>query len=108
MPEKEYGPGWYDVAAELREWKVNHGTNFYLTLHHTADRNGRWGIHVTAHLKQGMVISQGHGAYGPAYPGNGQKTMAAAVWHSMHQLRTNPSGPAVQVPLLDGDDELPF
>lgn len=108
MPEKEYGPGWYDVAAELREAKKTHGTSFMLTLHETTARDGRWGLAVTAHLREGATVRQGHGSYGPAFPGNGQKTMAAAVWHALHQLRSNPSGEAVILPPQAEEKELPF
>lgn len=109
MPgEREYGPGWWDVAAMMRDFKRQYGTLFMLTIHETTSRDGRWGLAVTAHLREGAVVRQGHGAYGPAFPGNGQKTMSAAVWHALHQLQSNPTGEATVLPMVEESDELPF
>lgn len=108
MPEKEYGPGWWDVAAAMRDEKRLHGSDFWLTVHETTSRDGRWGLHVTANLRSGMVVQQGHGCYGPAYPGNGQKTMAAAMWRAIHQLQNNPSGEHVPQPQELKGDDIPF
>lgn len=110
MPEKDYGPGWHDVAAEMADLKRLYGSDFWVTVHQTSTRDGRWGLHVCANLKSGGAIQQGHGVYGRAYPGNGQRTMAAAMWHAMFKLRTDPSGEHVPQPeeLKHEVDDLPF
>lgn len=110
MPEKDYGPGWFDVAASMADLKAEYGSDFWVTVHQTSTRDGRWGLHVCANLKAGGAVLQGHGVYGRAYPGNGQKSMASAMWVAMHNLIANPSGEHIPQPeeLKYDEDMLPF
>lgn len=83
--KQSYGPGWWDVAESKRALERDYAVLITLRLVPTKSVDGRWGIRVVADVEAELVLS-GYGGYGPAFPGNGQKNMAAACWHALFQL----------------------
>lgn len=83
--EGERGPGWYDVNSFVRALENQYEKELLITVSMSGLKGPHWGLRVTAWF-EGKTEVYGCGSYGPAHPGNGQKTMAAAFYHALLQL----------------------
>jgi len=83
--EGERGPGWYDVNRFLRAMEKQYGVRVGLVVEPSGVGGKDWGLRVTAAMANIPGV-QGCGSYGPAHPGNGQKTLAAAAYHALLRL----------------------
>jgi len=88
---REYGPSWKDVNAIAKEAMETFGKQPYVAMQPIGDAEGRWGLRYVVYVFEGRWKC-GIGVFGTTFPGNGQKTMCAAVWHAYHQLIANPIG----------------
>lgn len=81
----ERGPGWWDIAAYLRDIEKQTGQKVEVTIYSAPAVNGRWGIRVVAHF-QNRQNPYGAAGYGPAYAGTAARTVAAACYRAMLAL----------------------
>lgn len=88
--EREFGPGWKDVHFMLREVRESSPVEPKWRITPMNSPEGRWGLRVTVYAAHDHVMMQGVGCYGTIFPGNGQKTVAAAMWHALHSWLHNP------------------
>lgn len=90
--EREYGPGWRDVHDVVREARNSFGEVPRVRIQSLSEPSGRWGLRVTVFVPTPAGWISGYGCFGPMFPGNGQKTMAAALWAAYNQLWQRPMG----------------
>lgn len=102
----ERGPGWFDVAAYTRALEKQHGKFVVISTCVNTARNGAWGLHITARFKD-EDMPRGYGCYGPSYPGNGQATMAAAMYHALLRFDHELCQAAI-LSTLEEQEEIPF
>lgn len=79
------GPGWYDCWEMQQEMEKEHGYTILIVMEPARAAKGKTGYRIVARLN---TASQpfGAGCYGSAFPGNGSKTMAAALYRALVQL----------------------
>lgn len=108
--EGQRGPGWYDVTSYVRAMEKQYGMHLVLFVEKTGLGNKSWGLRVTAAFAEVPEIF-GCGSYGPAHPGNGQKSMSAAMYHALLKLDHEMSiywikaHQALQLPLPSESDD---
>jgi len=74
----ERGPGWYDVASEVRRLSSWHGDRIELLVTTGTSVNDRWGLYVSVRVQStGEIL--GACGYGPSFPA-GARTMASACF----------------------------
>lgn len=111
--EREFGPGWKDVHFMLGEMGEATEVEARWRVTPLKSPEGRWGIRVTVYGSHDGTVTQGVGCYGSIFPGNGQKTLAAAMWRAIHNWTHNPtpigeSDRWFLAGLTNSEDDLPF
>lgn len=85
LRSEPYGPGWYDAWDYVRQFEAQSGKRVKLTIEPVRSTKQQFGWRVTAALEETPTIF-GCGCFGPAFPGNGQKSFAASVYRAMLEL----------------------
>lgn len=79
------GPSWYDAWELANAMERNLGERIEFRIAPSKAANQRYGWRVTALLEKSPSV-YGCGCFGPAFPGNGQKSFAASVYRALIAL----------------------
>lgn len=79
------GPSWYDAWEMHRSMEKSFKTKAELIMSPARAGNGKYGWRITARLESNPKVF-GCGCFGPAFPGTGQKSFAAATYRALLAL----------------------